>query len=102
MFTLVLHITRDLPHQHLFVGQQHFTKTLLVKYGFHNVSTVSTPGDPHLHLASPHADDRDPNFLIMKSLALSSYLETHSQCDIAQVVSTTAQYATTSRKSTTL
>ena len=94
IFMLVLQNTWDLPHWHLFIAQQQFIETLLVKYGFHYVSTVSTPGDPHVHLASPHADDCDsliPNFLIMKSLALSTYLAMHSQPDIAQVVSTVAQ-----------
>lgn len=33
-----LHNTWDLPHWNLFVDQQYFTETLLVKYGFHNVS----------------------------------------------------------------
>ena len=36
-----LHITRDLPNRRLFVDQQRFTETLLIKYGFQNVNTVS-------------------------------------------------------------
>ena len=92
-----MHINRDLPNHRLFVDQQHFTETLLVKYGFHNVNIVSTPSNPHVHLSSPPPDDCDsmiPNFPYQEIVGSLLYLATHSRPNIAQAVSVVAQYAT--------
>ena len=92
-----MHITRDLPNHRLFVDQQCFTETLLVKYGLHNVNIVSTPSDPHVHLNSPPPDDCDltiPKFPYQEIVGSLLYLATHSRPNIAQVVSLVAQYAT--------
>lgn len=100
-----LHITRDLTHNRLFVDQQRFTETLLTKYGFHDVNTVSTPSDPHVHLSSPSPDDCDtpiPHFPYQEIVGSLLYLATHSRPDIAQAVSVVAQYATNFEKSTAL
>ena len=96
-----LHITRDLTHNRLFVDQQRFTETLLTKYGFQNVNTVSTPSDPHVHLSSPPPDDCDtpiPHFPYQEIVGSLLYLATHSRPDIAQAVSVVAQYATNFRE----
>lgn len=96
-----LHITRDLPNRRLFVDQQRFIETLLIKYGFQNVNTVSTPSDPHVHLISPLPDDCDssiPNFPYQEIVGSLLYLATHSRPDIAQAVSVVAQYATNFRE----
>ena len=95
------HITRDLSHNMLFVGQQRFTETILVKYGFLNVNSVSLPSDPHVHLRSPLPDDCDssiPNFPYHEIVGSLLYLATHSHPDIAQAVSVVTQYATTYRE----
>ena len=96
-----LHITRDLPNHRLFVDQQRFTETLLIKYGFQNVNTVCTPSDPHVHLSSPLAADCDtpiPNFPYQEIVGSLLYLATHTRPDIAQAVSVVAQYATNFRE----
>ena len=96
-----LHITRDLPNHRLFVDQQRFTETLLVKYGYQNVHTVCTPSDPHVHLSSPLPDDCDstiPDFPYQEIVGSLLYLATHTRPDIAQAVSVVAQYATNFRE----
>ena len=85
----------------MFVDQQRFTETLLVKYGFQNVNTVSTPSDPHVHLISPLPDDCDSsilNFPYQEIVGSLLYLATHSRPDIAQAVYVVAQYATNFRE----
>ena len=96
-----LHITIDFSNHRMFVDQQRFTETLLDKYGFQNVNTVSTPSDPHVHLSSPLPEDCDspiPNFPYQEIVGSLIYLATHSRPDIAQVVSVVAQYATNFRE----
>ena len=96
-----LHITRDFSNHRLFIDQQRFTETLLDKYGFQNVNTVSTPSDPHVHLSVPLPDDCDslvPNFPYQEIVGSLLYLATNSRPDIAQAVSVVAQYATNFRE----
>jgi hypothetical protein len=53
-----LHITRDLSSRKLYIDQQWFTETSLIKYGSQDGNTVSHPCDPHISLSYPPDSDR--------------------------------------------
>ena len=96
-----LHITRDIAARKLYIDQQRFTETILVKYGFQDSNTVSTPCDPHVPLSNPPAGDTDaiiPLFPYQEIVGSLLYLATHSRPDIAHAVSVVAQFASNFRE----
>ena len=91
-----LHITRDIVARRIYIDQQRFTDTILVKYGFQDAHTVSTPCDPHVPLSHPPTGDTDtsiPHFPYQEIVGSLHYLATHSRPYIAHAVSVVAQYA---------
>lgn len=96
-----LHITRDLAHRKLYVDQQRYTETLLMRFGYEKANPVSTPSDPHVPLSYPPPNDSEthvPNFPYQEIVGSLLYLATHSRPDIAHAVSVVAQYSTNFRE----
>ena len=96
-----LHITRGIGNKKIYIDQQRFTETILVKYGFQDSNTVSTPCDPHVPLSNPPVGDTDdiiPFFPYQEIVGSLLYLATHSRPDIAHAVSVVAQFSNNFRE----
>ena len=96
-----IHITRDVAARWIYIDQQRFTETIIVKYGFQDAHTVSTPCDPHVPLSHSHAGYIDipiPHFPYQEIVGSLLYLATHSRPDIAHAVSVVAHMLTNFEK----
>jgi len=92
LLLLGIHITYSDKGIHL--TQQRYAETILLRYGFHQSRTVSTPLPKGIRLRKGTEDERIPDITLYQSIIGSlMYLTTGTRPDLAHTISFLSQYS---------
>ena len=95
-----LRIIRDRSKCLLFVDQQRFIESLLVKFGYADAHLVATPTDSNVQLQAPRPDDDSlpPVFPYQELVGSLLYVQIATRPDITHAVSKVSQFSTNYRQ----
>ena len=90
-----LPLTRDRPKRLLYVDQQRFIESMLVKFGCANANPVSTLADLNVQLQSPRLDDDSaiPDFLYQELVGSLLYVQISTRLDITHAINKVSQFS---------
>ena len=91
-----LRITRDRSKRLLFVDQQRFIESLLVKFGYADAHPIATPADSNVQLQAPRPDDDSlpPVFPYQELVGSLLYVQIATRPDITHAVNKVSQFST--------